>query len=1212
MIASEQRSAEGSRTIGGLAEYVAFDAKDQRRYNERGEIELRGKTVYSDGVEEREVTDERGVRLAANEMRATELFKSAKTKDATYHLVVAEARGDDLTDEQFLEVGKTCMQRIGFGGHKWIATVHNDTGDRHIHFAILRVHPETHKTVSPYRDHTILAEVAREYERAWGLNQTIDRSFLDGAKDGLDQKPETANSARIASHQGHSYERHSRIDFAPKLRDVLGNLPTWEDLHDLAAENGRRWALTHGGKGLALVSIATPELACSASQVLKKAALPQLVDLLGPYRPAAWERRQAAFVPSGALTFEDYVKSHAEDLKRALGAGKWSALQGAAVAIGTKIERKGGGFVIVDARDPRNTVKITELGNAFRGLTKTLGAFEPAVESAAAIDVAGRMMPTAKTSYEAYSESEATLADYNRGEELAADPSTLLHELSATKSTWTVADIALLAREVAVNDEQQSRIVAAAVERCDVLDGGARLTIPEMRRLESDTIAAFLRMAKRHPAAAEYTLPDRVASRVPFEIADEQKAALKRLLDPGTRFAAVVGRAGTGKSTVLGLARQEWESQGLRVRGITTASRVACDMRDEAGIESKTIAGQLIAWKNGRDKPRPGDIWCLEESGMVGSRDQAEIVKMIEKSGAQVKLVGDPEQFQSISAGAMFRTVLGQVDHSILSDVRRQNSEIDRAASTNLSNGDVEKAIALYTERGYTHVLEDTREAISSLVSKWDADRAAHPGATQIVLAAENASIRKLNHAIETLLIERGEISNVTTIETHQGDREFGVGSRVQFAKNDSHLGISNGHLGTIEKIDRASGSPWLHIKLDNGEKTVIIDTDTYNSITGGWAVNEYKSQGATKARSYLLGSMADNFHSIYVAATRHKEEFSLFLSRNQFTTAAAFAEYASKSRYKDTTSDYRLEREAAIAITPKVEPANPRAEEADRRRKDALVQRLAALKESYDAGVRVARSNFAAEKRDIFQQTSMAGTGRGVAGAIVRALRTKERNDLLADAAAKYTIEKESLKAEKARETRVTMLELGAKKAVSEAAADRIARATEAASDANVSRFRDVTWKTGLLGRTSFYDEDGAPLCRVTSKGKIAGIRTDAGAEFALRYAASRFGGATLTGNAIDKERMLARAVEVYVKVSNPELADRQADLIRAREAAGQIVRGQRFHESEAKTFATQDAEAIRRAKVLEAERQLREEMARALASRSKAKPKNGPRLEM
>ena len=344
---------------------------------------------------------------------------------------------------------------------------------------------------------------------------------------------------------------------------------------------------------------------------------------------------------------------------------------------------------------------------------------------------------------------------------------------------------------------------------------------------------------------------------------------------------------------------------------------------------------------------------------------------------------------------------------------------------------------------------------------------------------------------------------------------------------------------------------------------------------------------------------MADNFHSIYVAATRHKEEFSLFLSRNQFTSAAAFAEYASKSRYKDTTSDYRLEREAAIAITPKVEPANPRAEEADRRRKDALVQRLAALKESYDAGVRVARSNFAAEKRDIFQQTSMAGTGRGVAGAIVRALRTKERNDLLADAAAKYTIEKEALKAERAREVRVTTLELGAKRAVSEAAADRIAHATEAASDANVSRFRDVTWKTGLLGRTSFYDENGDPLCRVTSKGKIAGIRTDAGAEFALRYAASRFGGATLTGNAIDKERMLARAVEIYVKVSNPELADRQAEMIRAREAAGQVARGQRYHAEEAKGFAAQDAAAEYEAKLAENRRQHAESLAAKIAAR-------------
>ena len=1197
-----QGSVAGDRSIGGLTEYVAFDQKEMRSYNERGEIELRGKTVYCDGAAERELTDERSVRLAANEMRALELFKSKKTTDATYHLVVAEAKGDNLTNEQLLEAGKVMLDRVGFKGHKWVATVHDDTENRHIHFSVLRVHPETHKTHAPYYDKKTAAIVAAEFEQKWGLTSVARNSIA--ASNALDQKPETADSARIAAHQGHSYERHSRIDFAPKLNEVLGNLPSWESLHVLAAENGRRWALTHGGKGLALVSLETPELACAASQVLRKAALGKLVDVLGPYRPASWERNEVAFVPSGTLSFADYVKSHADDLKRALGSGKWADLQAAAVAIGTKIEKKNNGFEIIDLKNPKNTLPLSDLGNAFRGLKTKLGEFEAAVETSPSETIGGREMPTMKTSYEAYAASEATLVDFDRGEELAADPSPLLHELSTMKSTWTVADIAKMAGERTVSDEQQHRVVAAAVERCDVLEGGKRLTIPEMRNLEGYTVAAFLRMAKRDPNAPDYVLPDRVAARAPFEIADEQRAALKTLLDPSTRFAAVVGRAGTGKSTVLGLAREEWEAEGHRVRGITTASRVACDMRDEAGIESKTIAGQLIAWKNGRDLPRPGDVWCLEESGMVGSRDQAEIVRIIEKSGAQLKCVGDPTQFQSISAGAMFRTVLGKIDHAVLSEVRRQNNPIDRRASTDLSNGKVSQAIASYTDRGYTSVHDDTPAAIAALVAKWDADRKAHPGATQIVLAAENASIRIINHEIESLLIQRGEITKVTTIETHQGNREFGVGSRVQFSKNDTALGISNGHLGTIEAIDvNSSGSASLQIKLDNGEKSVMIDTDTYNNLVGGWAVNEYKSQGATKARSYLLGSMVDNFHSVYVAATRHKEEFNLYLSKNQFKSVEEFAKHAEKTRYKDTTADYALAREASIKITPKAEP-DPRAEEDERRRKDALSRRLAELKESYDAGTRVARANYAAEKRDIMNQTSMAGTGRGVVGAIARAILHKERTDLLADAAARYTIEKESLKAEKARENETVMREIGMKKAVSAAAAERIAKATEAAQDQNVSRFRDVSWKTGLLGKTSFYDEDGRPLCRVNSNGKISGIRTDAGAEFALRYAASRFGGATLTGSAIDKERMLMRAVSSYVKVSNPELATQQAEMIRARDTAGQIQRGQRVNQAEAKAFAEKDEAAIRADRLREQQEQ------RRLARQAKAN-NNTPGLE-
>lgn len=72
-------------------------------------------------------------------------------------------------------------------------------------------------------------------------------------------------------------------------------------------------------------------------------------------------------------------------------------------------------------------------------------------------------------------------------------------------------------------------------------------------------------------------------------LSGEQRAAFDRVTD-GRDLGVVVGYAGTGKSAMLGAAREAWESGGLNVRGAALSGIAAEGLEHGSGIASRTIA----------------------------------------------------------------------------------------------------------------------------------------------------------------------------------------------------------------------------------------------------------------------------------------------------------------------------------------------------------------------------------------------------------------------------------------------------------------------------------------------------------------------------------------------------------------------------------------------------------------------------------------------
>lgn len=162
-------------------------------------------------------------------------------------------------------------------------------------------------------------------------------------------------------------------------------------------------------------------------------------------------------------------------------------------------------------------------------------------------------------------------------------------------------------------------------------------------------------------------------------------------------------------------AGNKW--RGRSVFGAALAGKAAVEQ--SSGIKSRTLASWELSWKNGRDALRPGDVFVIDEAGMVSSKQFARFIGKVEQAGAKAVLVGDPMQLQPIEAGAAFRAVVEQTGYVELSGIRRQNKDWMQDAARQFARGHVGEALANYQERGFVRETKTHDEAVAAIVQDW-------------------------------------------------------------------------------------------------------------------------------------------------------------------------------------------------------------------------------------------------------------------------------------------------------------------------------------------------------------------------------------------------------------------------------------------------------------------------------------------------------------
>lgn len=354
----------------------------------------------------------------------------------------------------------------------------------------------------------------------------------------------------------------------------------------------------------------------------------------------------------------------------------------------------------------------------------------------------------------------------------------------------------------------------------------------------------------------------------------EQAQVVKELSQDGG-IKVLIGDAGTGKSTTLETVKNAYENDGWNVIGAAPTGKAAAGLEEGTGIQSSTLHKLERELEKGNVVLTDKTVLVIDEAGMAGSKQMERVLEKAEEANAKVILAGDYKQLQSVEAGAAFRDISKEIETSRLSEIHRQKDDSDKQAVADMSRGNAEKAMAHYIEKGQVEVAKSYEKAIESVASK--AIENMEKGGSSIAIASTNKQVRDINNEVREQLKERGELQDAQKVTTNHGKLELATDDRVLFTRNNDELGVKNGDLATVNKVEKDR----IEVTIDRTGETKSIDTKEYGNIEHGYAVTTHKAQGVTVDNTAVYASADMSRELAYVQASRASESTNFVVTES-------------------------------------------------------------------------------------------------------------------------------------------------------------------------------------------------------------------------------------------------------------------------------------------------------------------------------------------
>ncbi|QLG96747.1 relaxase/mobilization nuclease domain-containing protein (plasmid) [Pseudomonas yamanorum] len=209
-------------------------------------------------------------------------------KDPVYHFIISWPESDKPTDGQIFGSAQYSLEALGLKGHQYVAAIHRDTDNVHVHIAANRVNPVDYKASNMWGDVDTLQKSMRVLERHYGFKQdngtwqmNPDNQLVRAPFHYL-SAPQGAAKREIFSNTESLY--HYAIEkVRVKVNEAMQNKEaSWKYLHLLLHANGL--GLREQGGGLVVYDYQRPsEAVLKASSVHPSLTKARLEPSYGAY-----------------------------------------------------------------------------------------------------------------------------------------------------------------------------------------------------------------------------------------------------------------------------------------------------------------------------------------------------------------------------------------------------------------------------------------------------------------------------------------------------------------------------------------------------------------------------------------------------------------------------------------------------------------------------------------------------------------------------------------------------------------------------------------------------------------------------------------------------------------------------------------------------------------------------------------------------------------
>jgi len=412
-----------------------------------------------------------------------------------------------------------------------------------------------------------------------------------------------------------------------------------------------------------------------------------------------------------------------------------------------------------------------------------------------------------------------------------------------------------------------------------------RWSTPELLAVEQRLVAAATNRIGEQTAMVSHEAV-RAALAAHSTAGADQQAMVRDVCQGGAGVTVVVGRAGTGKTFALGIARHAWQLDGYRPLACAPTGIATVSLEAEGFEEVATCDRLLADLDRGRETLASRTVLVVDEAGMLGSRKLARLLDQAQQAQAKVVLVGDDRQLAAIDAGGGFRALRMRLGASELTENRRQQQAWEREALELVRGGLVEEAVAAYRAHNRVVAADSKPAATLALLQDWwqawqDAEH--DPAQEVIVLAGRRAEVDRLNMACQQLLASQGRLGPE---RLQVEDRQLAVGDRVVCGRNAiSQLGVANGTRGTITALDPDART--LTIRADGKEPREVTLPGWYLDGRGrgernrrvdlAYATTGHRAQGLTRWRALVRLTGTEDSNWLYVQLSRARHQTTLY-----------------------------------------------------------------------------------------------------------------------------------------------------------------------------------------------------------------------------------------------------------------------------------------------------------------------------------------------